>query len=120
MPRGAAGAFGLPLSDHYKLGMMIKETAEKLGRRTVIIASGDLSHVLKEDGPYGFHEEGPIYDKRLWRPWAVAILARFWSLTPIFAKKVSGMRTPRFCDYGRKLRPYGGFGAPSLMKVHSA
>ena len=59
------GLSGLPLSDHYKLGMMIKETAEKLGRRTVIIASGDLSHVLKEDGPYGFHEEGPIYDKKI-------------------------------------------------------
>ena len=30
-----------------------------------LIASGDLSHCLKEDGPYGFHPEGPNFDKDL-------------------------------------------------------
>ena len=39
--------------------------AEALGRKTVVIASGDLSHRLKEDGPYGYREEGPAYDARL-------------------------------------------------------
>lgn len=29
------------------------------------MASGDLSHRLKEDGPYGYQEEGPQYDKRI-------------------------------------------------------
>ena len=53
---------GLPLTEHYRLGMLIKETAERLRRRTAIIASGDLSHRLKEDGPYGFNPEGPRYD----------------------------------------------------------
>ncbi len=31
----------------------------------MIIASGDLSHRLKEDGPYGYQKEGPEYDKRI-------------------------------------------------------
>jgi aromatic ring-opening dioxygenase LigB subunit len=30
-----------------------------------LIASGDLSHCLKEDGPYGFYPDGPKFDKAL-------------------------------------------------------
>ena len=59
------GLSGLPLTDHYKLGMLIKAAAEKLGRRTVIVASGDLSHKLQEYGPYGYVPEGPEYDERI-------------------------------------------------------
>lgn len=33
--------------------------------KIAIIASGDLSHCLKEDGPYGFHPDGPKFDKDL-------------------------------------------------------
>ncbi|MEW5907706.1 MAG: class III extradiol dioxygenase subunit B-like domain-containing protein [Patescibacteria group bacterium] len=33
--------------------------------RTGLIASGDLSHCLKEEGPYGFHPHGPRFDKTL-------------------------------------------------------
>ena len=59
------GLSGLPAIDHYKLGQLINQTAEKLNRRVVFIASGDLSHKLKSDGPYGFVEEGPIFDKNV-------------------------------------------------------
>lgn len=59
------GLSGLSLREHYELGRCIKETAEQLGRRTVIVASGDLSHKLREDGPYGCSEEGPIYDRAI-------------------------------------------------------
>ena len=45
------GLSGLPLKEHYRLGMLIRDTAEQLGRRVSIIASGDLSHRLLEDGP---------------------------------------------------------------------
>ncbi|MEE0776451.1 MAG: AmmeMemoRadiSam system protein B, partial [Bacillota bacterium] len=48
--------------DHYRLGMAMREEIEKSDRRVVIIASGDLSHKLKEDGPYGFAPEGPKFD----------------------------------------------------------
>lgn len=61
----SVGLAGLPLAVHYRLGQTIKATAEKLNRRTVIIASGDLSHYLKEDGPYGYRREGPEYDEKI-------------------------------------------------------
>lgn len=59
------GLSGLPLIDHYRLGMMIREAAENTGRRVVMVASGDLSHKLQEYGPYGFVPEGPEYDARI-------------------------------------------------------
>ena len=59
------GLSGLPLTAHYRLGQCIQAAAQSLGRNTVVIASGDLSHKLKEDGPYGYQEEGPVYDARI-------------------------------------------------------
>ena len=59
------GLSGLPLTDHYALGMCIARAAEDLGRSIVFVASGDLSHKLQEYGPYGFAAEGPQYDERI-------------------------------------------------------
>ena len=59
------GLSGLPLADHYRLGMIIKEAVELENRRVVFVASGDLSHKLQTYGPYGFAKEGPIYDERI-------------------------------------------------------
>lgn len=59
------GLSGCGLTTHYELGQMIQEAARLLGRKTVVIASGDLSHRLKDDGPYGYREEGPEYDSRI-------------------------------------------------------
>lgn len=59
------GLSGLPLTAHYRLGQCIRAAAQSLGRNTVVIASGDLSHKLKEDGPYGYQKEGPAYDARI-------------------------------------------------------
>ncbi len=59
------GLSGMSLSDHYKLGICIKQVAEDLGRNTVIVASGDLSHKLQEYGPYGFNPAGPVYDEKI-------------------------------------------------------
>jgi len=36
-------------------------TSNQLG----LIASGDLSHCLRADGPYGLHPQGPEFDKEL-------------------------------------------------------
>ena len=48
--------------DHYRMGRCVAEAVETLGRRAVFVASGDLSHKLKADGPYGFAPEGPVFD----------------------------------------------------------
>ena len=59
------GISGLPPEEHYKLGMLIAQTAAMLNRRVVVIASGDLSHKLKEDGPYGLSPDGRVYDEKI-------------------------------------------------------
>ena len=59
------GISGLSYVDHYKMGKIINEAVELLDKNVVYIASGDLSHKLQEYGPYGFIEEGPIYDKEI-------------------------------------------------------
>ena len=71
------GLSGYDLLKHYEFGMMIKDTVEELGRRVVYVASGDLSHKLQEYGPYGYAEEGPVYDKRIM---GVCSTARFGEL----------------------------------------
>ncbi|SHI33424.1 AmmeMemoRadiSam system protein A [Parasporobacterium paucivorans] len=59
------GISGLSYETHYELGICIAEIAEQSDKKTVFIASGDLSHVLKKDGPYGYQKEGPAFDKQV-------------------------------------------------------
>ena len=53
---------GMAPGEHYRLGQLIADASENIGKRTVLIASSDLSHKLKHDGPYGFVPEGPEFD----------------------------------------------------------
>lgn len=57
------GLSGLSDAEHFKVGRIIQGAIDRLERRAVFIASGDLSHVLKEDGPYGYEKEGPEFDE---------------------------------------------------------
>ncbi|MBE6015731.1 MAG: AMMECR1 domain-containing protein [Lachnospiraceae bacterium] len=50
---------------HYQYGRCIKEAINRLGRKAVVIASGDMSHKLKEDGPFGYSKDGSIFDTAL-------------------------------------------------------
>ena len=59
------GLSALSVMDHYHMGKLITMVAEELDRRIVFIASGDLSHKLKEDGPYGFAKEGVQFDREI-------------------------------------------------------
>lgn len=52
----------LPVDTLYKFGQLITETLNEQGKSGVIIASGDLSHYLSEEGPYGYREEGVHFD----------------------------------------------------------
>ena len=71
---------GLDNLIHYSLGKCIAEAAELTGKRTVIVASGDLSHKLKEDSPYGFAEEGPEFDREVSAAMAEGDFLRFMTL----------------------------------------
>lgn len=64
------GLSGFPALAHYRLGQCIAGAVEALGRRAVFVASGDLSHKLKEDGPYGYAPEGPVFDETVVRTMA--------------------------------------------------
>lgn len=55
----------LELMDMYKAGMALRDAIEETGRNTVIVASGDLSHRLKDDGPYSYNAMGPVFDEML-------------------------------------------------------
>ncbi len=56
------GLSGLSAESHYRLGQCIVKAVEQLGRRAIFLASGDLSHKLRPEGPYGFVPEGPQFD----------------------------------------------------------
>ena len=46
----------------FKFGTLIKESINQLKRKSVIIASGDLSHCLTKDGAYPYSPKGKIFD----------------------------------------------------------
>lgn len=59
------GLSGFGPDVHYQLGQLVQQTADVLGRDVVYIGSGDLSHKLTPDGPYGFAPDGPVFDERI-------------------------------------------------------
>ena len=83
------GISGLSLVDHYKLGIIIQKAVNDLNRKTVYVASGDLSHKLQENGPYGFIPEGPVYDKRIMEDCKNASFDKLFDYEPAFLEKVA-------------------------------
>ena len=83
------GLSGLPLTDHYRLGQMIAEACEDTGRRTVLVASGDLSHKLQDYGPYGFAAEGPEYDRRIMDVCGRAAFGELFDFSESFCEKAA-------------------------------
>ena len=83
------GISGLSYLEHYRLGQRIKEAGEKLNRKIVYIASGDLSHKLQKYGPYGFVEEGPIYDTKIMDIMGNARFLDLLTMSPDLEEKAS-------------------------------
>lgn len=55
----------LPFEELYRFGKCIKEAVIESDEDVVFIASGDLSHRLTPDAPYGFSKRGAEFDKLL-------------------------------------------------------
>lgn len=53
--------------EHVRLGMVIKDAAEKSNKRVAIVASGDLSHKLHKDSPVGFSVKAQEFDQTIRR-----------------------------------------------------
>lgn len=59
------GISGLSSRNHFEFGKIIANVCEESAKRAVLIASGDLSHKLTHNGPYGFNPDGPVFDKKI-------------------------------------------------------
>ena len=91
------GLSGLPLTDHYRLGQMIQRTAESLNRSVMVVGSGDLSHTLLEEGPYGFTKEGPKYDERIMDVMGRAAFDELFDFDEVFCEKAAECGHRSFC-----------------------
>jgi hypothetical protein len=87
IPGRAHRAFRPPAAAAPRLGECIARTADRLGRRTVLLASGDLSHRLAREGPYGFAPEGRSSTGRSRPPLRPRTFPRFSALRPSCPKK---------------------------------
>jgi len=72
---------GLSPLEHYRFGECIARTADELGRNILVMASGDLSHKLAEDGPYGYAKEGPEFDSQVTKAMRNADFMQFLQFT---------------------------------------
>ncbi len=73
---------GLSLEDHFQFGNLIKQIS--VDKRVVIVASGDLSHCLKEDGPYGYKPSGPKFDSEITEAMRFAKFEKFMAFEENF------------------------------------
>ncbi|HQM96367.1 MAG TPA: AmmeMemoRadiSam system protein A [Clostridia bacterium] len=89
------GISNLPFETHYKLGMCVSQAADMLDRRTVFIASGDLSHKLKVFGPYGYSKQGEQYDEIVTEAMKTGNFSKFMDFSDEFLEKAAecGHRT---------------------------
>ncbi len=89
------GLSGLSPLIHYRLGRCIARAVGDLDRRAVFVASGDLSHKLKTDGPYGFAPEGPVFDEQVTEAMASGDFLRFLTMDPDLCERAAecGLRS---------------------------
>lgn len=67
----------------------MQRVAERLGRRMVYIASGDLSHKLKEDGSSGLAPEGAKFDASTCDAFKTGNFLELLTMEPGFCKRAA-------------------------------
>ena len=83
------GLSGLPLTEHYRFGMLIRSAVDALGRDVVFVASGDLSHKLQPYGPYGYAPEGPAYDRMIMEDCGRGDFGKLLDYDEVFCEKAA-------------------------------
>ena len=101
---------GLSPLEHYRFGQCIAQAAELLSRSIVIIASGDLSHKLGKGSPYGFADEGPVFDRQITKAMASGNFLDFLTFEESFAEAAAECGLRSFIEMagaldGRKVTP---------------
>lgn len=89
------GLSGFSPLQHYQLGQCVAKAVDRLGRRAVFVASGDLSHKLRDDGPYGYTPEGPVFDRRVTAAMASGDFLQFLTMDPALCDRAAecGLRS---------------------------
>lgn len=89
------GLSGQSAGEHYRLGMQVQRAARELGRRVVYVASGDLSHKLVAEGPYGYVAEGPRFDELVTGAFAKGDFLALLTVDPSLAERAAecGLRS---------------------------
>nr|MCR5108789.1 AmmeMemoRadiSam system protein B [Lachnospiraceae bacterium] len=100
------GLSGLSLKLHEELGEIIEAAVERLGRKAVFVASGDLSHCQKAEGPYGYKPEGPEYDKRLMEVMSVGSFEKLKDFDEVFLNKAEECGHRSFVIMAGALKKY--------------
>ncbi len=114
-----------------EMGSLIERAAAHIGRKITFLASGDLSHRLKKDGPYGFAKEGPVFDKKITDAMKKCDFQAFKSFDENFLDMAAECGLPGFIMMSGALENYktesellsyeGPFGvgyAVCLFKIH--
>lgn len=96
------------LSDNMlmEMGRIIERAAAHLGRRMTLIASGDLSHKLLPEGPYGFVKEGPEFDRKVTGMMRSGNLKAFREFSPDFRDRCAECGLPGFIMLSGALENY--------------
>jgi MEMO1 family protein len=68
---------------HPTLGQLVRRCAEELGRDTVFLASGDLSHALTHDAPAPYDPRGKLFDDEVVRLLGVGDFGSLGRMDPI-------------------------------------
>ncbi|GAB6171657.1 AmmeMemoRadiSam system protein A [Paradesulfitobacterium aromaticivorans] len=63
--RGPVVVLGMPLEQAEDFGIKVGNILRAYPKACALVASGDLSHRLREDGPYGFDPAGPEFDRAI-------------------------------------------------------
>lgn len=89
------GLSGLSPRYHRTIGRCFELAAGMLDRRVVVIASGDLSHKLTADGPYGYNEAGPQFDAAISTIFASGNLDDLFAFDDLFCEEAAecGLRS---------------------------
>src|SRR5690554_6048856 len=91
----ATGMTMLPWDKQYILGAAIGRAIRKSEKKTVVIASGDLSHALKEHGPAPYNLRGAEFDQTLVRLLKEDRIEEFFQFKSDFVEQAAecGFRT---------------------------
>lgn len=89
------GLSGLSPREHRMMGRCFELAANILDRRVVLVASGDLSHKLTHDGPYGFNEAGPQFDGAITQIFKTGELDDLFAFDELFCEEAAecGLRS---------------------------